>query len=354
VINRDNYHDVKQYLLYLSEVKQNSEKTTRKRWAQLRHFLEWAGEEPFPEAQRIRPTYPQYLLTARNDGREGRLSAEAIRGACGTSKRFLTWARMALPNHYRKLAASWIDSIVPPRLADGEPPKREVFDLAAVRSILSVEARTLTQRRDKAAVAGLFLSGMRAGAFVTLPISAVDLDQLVVKQWPSMGVQTKNSKAATTYLLDIPDLVDEARNWDRVVTGKLPSSALWYASLTTDGMRITGRSSVTVHRVTFLAKGIRRLCEAAGIPYLSPHKLGHGHAVYAIERARTVGDLKAVSQNLMHSSLVITDGIYGGLTADKTATRIASLTAGLADGQDGEGQSSILEQLKAIVAQLEG
>lgn len=66
---------------------------------------------------------------------------------------------------------------------------------------------------------------------------------------------------------------------------------------------------MTVHRETFLARGVRRLCEAADIPYLSPHKLRHGHAVYAIERALTVGDLKAVSQNLVHSSLVITDGI---------------------------------------------
>jgi hypothetical protein len=56
----------------------------------------------------------------------------------------------------------------------------------------------------------------------------------------------------------------------------------------------------------------------------------------------------------MHSSLVITDGVYGGLTADKTAVRIASLAVGGSAGQEGAAPSSTLEQLKAIVAQLEG
>jgi hypothetical protein len=53
----------------------------------------------------------------------------------------------------------------------------------------------------------------------------------------------------------------------------------------------------------------------------------------------------------MHSSLVITDGIYGGLTQDETAERIAALTAkdnGKGDMSEGE----VLEQLEAIVARL--
>jgi hypothetical protein len=42
---------------------------------------------------------------------------------------------------------------------------------------------------------------MRAGAFSTLPISAVDLSSRTIKQWPALGVKTKNGKSATTYLL---------------------------------------------------------------------------------------------------------------------------------------------------------
>ena len=40
-----------------------------------------------------------------------------------------------------------------------------------------------------------------------MPIKAVDIAERTVKQWPTLGVQTKNAKAATTYLLEIPDLL---------------------------------------------------------------------------------------------------------------------------------------------------
>jgi hypothetical protein len=77
----------------------------------------------------------------------------------------------------------------------------------------------------------------------------------------------------------------------------------------------------------------------------------NGHTVYAMERAKTVGALKAVSQHLMHSSLTGTDGILGTLTADETAERITSLSA--QDRQEGgDVPARALEQLKAILAQL--
>ena len=68
-----------------------------------------------------------------------------------------------------------------------------------------------------------------------------------------------------------------------------------------------------------MADGLRDLCELVGIPYLSPHKLQHGHAVYMMRRAKDMKQLKSLSQNLMHSSVAITDGIYGRLVSDDLA-----------------------------------
>ena len=58
------------------------------------------------------------------------------------------------------------------------------------------------------------------------------------------------------------------------------------------------------------------ICALANVPYLSPHKLRHGHVVHALRQARNLEDLKAISQNVMHSSITITDGIYGNLAGD--------------------------------------
>ncbi len=47
--------------------------------------------------------------------------------------------------------------------------------------------------------------------------------------------------------------------------------------------------------------------------YLSSHKLRHSHAVYALKRAHNMAQLKAISQNIMHESVVTTDQTYGRL-----------------------------------------
>jgi site-specific recombinase XerC len=73
-------------------------------------------------------------------------------------------------------------------------------------------------------------------------------------------------------------------------------------------------------------RDLRDWLARVGLPYHSPHKFRHGNAVYSIKRAETVGDLKAISQNLMHSNLSITDGVYGILSADDTRERIERLT----------------------------
>lgn len=87
---------------------------------------------------------------------------------------------------------------------------------------------------------------------------------------------------------------------------------------------ISGERSPS-NEVLVKAEDIRLICKKAGIPYLSPHKLRHGHTVYALKRAQNVAQLKAVSQNIMHKSLVTTDQIYGNLVNDDVQDIIAAL-----------------------------
>lgn len=74
----------------------------------------------------------------------------------------------------------------------------------------------------------------------------------------------------------------------------------------------------------------------------SPHKFRHGHAVYALKMARDVSGLKAVSQNLMHENLAITDGIYGVLSSGDVETR----TRELVGKNEDDGESELGELLK--------
>jgi integrase len=171
---------------------------------------------------------------------------------------------------------------------------------------------------------------MRITAFLTLPLSCVDIQCRKIEQNPGKGVITKNRKAAVTTLLPIPELFEVVKSWDEQVRRTLSPDSPWFAYINNFDQltqpkedfqgRVNGRRMACIN-------GMKRLCTLANIPYKSPHKLRHGHAVFGIKHARDMRELKAVSQNLMHSSISITDGIYGNLKNEDVMETIAGLTS---------------------------
>jgi hypothetical protein len=73
------------------------------------------------------------------------------------------------------------------------------------------------------------------------------------------------------------------------------------------------------------ADDLRDLCKLAGVEYKSAHKFRHGNAVYSLKLCKNLEELKSVSQNLMHSNVGITDGIYGKLVEDDVHNTILGL-----------------------------
>ena len=69
---------------------------------------------------------------------------------------------------------------------------------------------------------------------------------------------------------------------------------------------------------------LHEFCRAAGLPVLSAHKLRHAHGVYGVRHAKTVEELKSVSQNMMHANVGITDGLYGELPEGNVKQVIAT------------------------------
>jgi len=86
---------------------------------------------------------------------------------------------------------------------------------------------------------------------------------------------------------------------------------------------------------------------SGGLTYHSPHKVRHGHVVYALKMAKDVSALKAVSQNLMHENLSITDGVYGVLSETDVRQQIATLGNGVANSEDVQELRSLVSRLLA-------
>ena len=59
--------------------------------------------------------------------------------------------------------------------------------------------------------------------------------------------------------------------------------------------------------------------------YQFPHKFRHGHIQYGLVRSKSIADFKAVSMNVMHSNMEITDEFYSNLNDNEVQNRIGSL-----------------------------
>jgi integrase len=329
MVNRRNYHLVKEFLGHQQDTRQLDARSTTRYWFYLKFLLLWADGVLFSELASTRPAFAVYLSTTRLEGREGSLDTTTLKKIIQTVKRFLTWLKMKYPQEFRELASDWIEELCPPRGTD--VINEHVFvTIDEVRRLATLEIPDddLALRRDQAGVVLLFLSGMRAGAFGTLPIAAIDLPRREIKQWPSLGVETKNDKSATTFLLDIPDLLTVVEKWDAFIRPQLPATAMWYTPTVSQwGVQTLSADRPGANRNLAISKRLRRLFELAGLPYKSPHKFRHGHAVFGLQHAKTMADYQAVSTNLMHEDIRVTDSIYARLAHDEVRQRIAGLTA---------------------------
>jgi len=110
--------------------------------------------------------------------------------ACHEVQEFYKWAKMYLPNDYKKISERWIETI---RLSKTKMnmqglEDRKYYSQDEVLKICSYKPKILIDMRDRAAVALLYLSAMRITAFVSLPVRCVDIANMTVFQFPSEGV----------------------------------------------------------------------------------------------------------------------------------------------------------------------
>jgi len=74
--------------------------------------------------------------------------------------------------------------------------------------------------------------------------------------------------------------------------------------------------------------------------------------MYALKNAKDTSALKAVSQNLMHANLAVTDGVYGILSAETDVKKqIISLGQIIGNGDEAKLSALILlaEQLEHLL-----
>lgn len=326
MVNRKNYQAVKDYLRWKVEVENVKPMTIDHTWSALKMFLIWSDATEITDCDRKRPTFPKWVIEhQRSNGHTSTRNQDFI---VMVARNFAQWASV---HKTKSINSAWVDSL---RL--GRQPKRQTEHQAVtpemVQDILSIKSDLEHIQAAQAAAAFLFLSGMRITAFMTMPIACFDATRRTVIQSPERGMRTKFDKAATTTLLDIPEFMEVVWRWDERRRREAIDLTMeqWYWTPNARAGRLASKDAGCG-----LRHNLKWLFETAGHDPMSPHKFRHGHAVYALTRAHDVADLKAISQNLMHSNLGITDGIYAILGESDMQARIAAL--GNAPAQNGSG-----------------
>jgi site-specific recombinase XerD len=318
----------REFLQFKKEINQLCEGSLQRYKSALNHFLIWLDDIPIEDCTKKYPSFPTYLQKNRMDGDSKPLAFTSQKKTLQITKQFLQWTKMSYPHQFKKINLVWISSLQV-SASSPEPKEHEFVTLEEVTTLATrfPTADLLVYKRDQAAAAMLFLSGMRASAFVSLPIKAVDIKLSEIKQWPSLGVRTKFHKHATTYLLDIPTLINVVEKWDIFIRTQLPDNAMWYPIIISEWSS-EKLSSVKPgkNRNTQLSKRLKKLSKLLRVEYKSPHKYRHGHAVYALLQANNMADYKAISQNLMHGSVNVTDSIYAWLNNHQIKDRITGLS----------------------------
>jgi site-specific recombinase XerD len=330
LIYRQNYLWVKAFLSYQKHTLSKSPTTVERYRFFLRHILLWAGTVPLPDAHTITVPLSEYLRQQKNHQGQT-LSLQTQKKVVETTRMFFRWAKDYHEREFRRLPNRWIRDLTPVRL----PDTRGLAEYVTLDEVLALahvpqSPGNLARLRDRAAAAMLFLSGIRAGAFVTLPVHSVQLagPHPHLKQFPELGVKTKNGKRATTYLHTVPQLLAVVREWDQVVcaVGLQPETP-WYTPIQNVwGEQKLATGIAGTQRGQALSKRLRKLQQEAGLPLRSPHKYRHGYAVYGLERCKSMAEYHALSRNMMHGNIAVTDAIYAHIEERERARLLTGLS----------------------------
>ena len=237
------------------------------------------------------------------------------------------------------------------------PRPRKFPSLSDVERLAeSIAGEGEIERRDRAIISLLLLSGMRYTAVCTLSLGCFDEGQLTISQDPKLGVKTKNGKAIFTRLFPFSrKLLRHVLDWVtylREIRGWSPTDPLFPR---THIRQAEGGLSFVVDGVepVFWSGGnsirdiIKSRSQTAGLPYYNPHAFRYAAVHLASQFCTTPEQFKAVSQNLGHEHVATTLKTYGMLDTPRAHEVISKIDF---ERKPGDGAVNIpLEELERLL-----
>lgn len=334
--NAGNERIKRRYVHYMKEARGLSDTTMRQalyaiaafeRWTQFREFKHFRSEHAVG--------FKKHLL-AGSGKRAAELSRRAtVHSTLMSLRVFFRWLAVE-PGFRKSLDARDADffnlSAREARVATTRFEK-PIPSLEQVQTVIrAMPSGTDVEKRNRALVALVLLTGVRVKALTTLKLRHVRRDGTGIDQ-DAREVETKRAKTFSTHFFQVGDDVREifqAYVHHLRTTLKFGGSDPLFPSTRQDvdhehQFKITGLTRSHWKTADPVRDIFQAAYERAGVPYFTPHTVRSTLARLGEQLCRTPEEMKAWSQNLGHDEVLTTFTSYGSVPAIRQAQIISGL-----------------------------
>ncbi|MGP0058436.1 MAG: tyrosine-type recombinase/integrase [Beijerinckiaceae bacterium] len=220
--------------------------------------------------------------------------------------------------------------------------EQHIPTLEQIRHVIeAMPSNTEIERRDRALVAFILLTGARDGAAATFKLKHVDLIEGRIEQ-DAREVATKFSKTFTTWFFPVGnDILQIVTGWvDYLRKEKLwslddplfPATRIIVGN--TGQFEVAGLARQHWSTATPIRNVFKIAFERAALPYFIPHSFRKTLAVLGEKTCRTPEEFKAWSQNLGHEKVLTTFSSYGEVGRTRQAEIIRALKNPTSDNDE--------------------
>jgi len=309
------------YFEYLKHADGKSEQTIRQVEKALLRFEESTKFSDFKRFDQKQATAFKAALTKQD------LALPTILTTLNNLKRFLAW--LTLQSGYkRNISVSDIEYLNLPendKRAASAPVDKKFPTLRMIKSVVAkMPADTSVQKRDRALLAFIAITGIRDGAIASLQLKHFDVDRRLVLQNP-IEVKTKFGKRIDTFLFPLNETFEQiVLDWVNHLKHDLlfaeheplfPKTKMGHDKnncfLATGLTRENWADAAPVRTI------FKSAFEAAQLPSHGPHSFRNMIVSEMYARKLSVVECKAWSQNLGHEGAMTTLTSYGKLSLEE-------------------------------------
>lgn len=318
----DNERIKRKYFVFLQEAKRQSEASVdaaAKAVNRFEVYTNWRDFKAFHFEQAV--GFKKHLARQHSQQTGSALSKATLHSTMRALKAFFQWLSMqaGYKSRVNYSDAEYFNlSEKDARIATAKR-QRPAPTLEQVRRIIELMPdETVLQRRDRAVVAFILLTGARDSAVASFKLKHVDMDARSVFQ-DARDVNTKFSKTFTSYFFPVgDDVVQIVEDWVDCLKNELlfghddplfPKTAVKRGDAKVfEAVGVTREHWSTASPIRNIFK---EACAGAGLPYYNPHSLRKTLVRLGQAVCQSPEEFKAWSQNLGHEGVLTTFLSYG-------------------------------------------